>query len=408
MAWILLMADVLRVGPGQKYASIEDAVRDAKAGDVVEVHPLEKNRPYEKVAVYVTQRNLTIRGVPPRKGERVRLSGRGFEYSGDGTTPRAIFQFNRGADGCVLEGFDLSGAHNASHNGAAVRIQDACRVTVRDCDISENDMGIMSGGTAAEQLIEHCRIRKNGDPREPGMSHNLYLGGASVTVRFCEISHSVTGHNVKSRAHVTRVEYSYVHDSANREFDLVDADETETPQSDAVLLGNVIVKAREAAGNRTVVHFGQDGGLEHDGALYLVHNTIVTPYGTPVIDLTAPKARAFVTGNIFWDAGAKAGRQILCEETTRIAGGRNWFSRGFAGLKLDGSIFGEDPGFADPARGDFRLARPAAGILDGGYPVKEVKLPASAEPPLAWQYKPPLGKEKRPSVARPALGAYQR
>ena len=145
--------------------------------------------------------------------------------------PRAIFQFNPEATGCRLEGFELSGAHNESHNGAGVRINQADHVTIHDCSIHDNDMGIMSNGngslaSAVDQRIEHCAIHHNGDLARPGYNHNLYLGGTSVTLRFCEVAHSLTGHNVKSRAHYTRVEYCFVHDSANREFDLVDAAES--------------------------------------------------------------------------------------------------------------------------------------------------------------------------------------
>jgi hypothetical protein len=45
-----------------------------------------------------------------------------------------------------LEGFELNGAHNATHNGAAVRINQANGVTIRDCLIHHSDMGIMSNG----------------------------------------------------------------------------------------------------------------------------------------------------------------------------------------------------------------------------------------------------------------------
>ena len=130
-------------------------------------------------------------------------------------------------------------------------------------------MGVMSNGdgtpnAAADQRIEYCEIHHNGDPAEPGQNHNLYLGGTSVTLSFCEIHSSLTGHNVKSRAHQIRVQYCFIHDSANRELDLVDSDDTARPESHALLLGNIIVKSPQCAGNRSVIHFGQDGGKERD------------------------------------------------------------------------------------------------------------------------------------------------
>jgi hypothetical protein len=111
----------LEVGPGKPYARIEEANARARPGDVILVHPRENGMPYEQTAVFVRQPDLTFRAVPGRNGRRVTISGKGFEYSGSGNVPRAIFQFNPGTDRCTLEGFELTGAHNRSHNGAGVR-----------------------------------------------------------------------------------------------------------------------------------------------------------------------------------------------------------------------------------------------------------------------------------------------
>ena len=121
-------------------------------------------------------------------------------------------------------------------------------------------MAHAEAGTAVNQLIEHCEIHSNGDDRLPGFNHNLYLGGTSVTLRFSEVHHALTGHNVKSSAHFNRIEYSYVHHSNNREFDLVGASDNAPPGSHSVLLGNIIAKDPRAWGNRAVIHFGQQGG----------------------------------------------------------------------------------------------------------------------------------------------------
>ncbi|MFO1489760.1 MAG: right-handed parallel beta-helix repeat-containing protein [Kiritimatiellia bacterium] len=304
------------VGAGGTHARIEEAVGAAAPGDVILVHPQAGNQAYQKVALAVNTPRLTIKAAGGA-GERIPLNGAGGDYSGRGPVPRAIVQFNPGADGCVLEGFELLGAHNESHNGAGVRINQADDVTIRSCDIHHNDMGIMSNGDAAQgaagnQLIENCLVHHNGDPQEPGQNHNLYLGGTSVVLRGCDVHSSLTGHNVKSRAHRTLVTACYIHDSANRELDLVDGKgDTTAPGSDAVLAGNIIVKNPECPGNRAVIHFGQDGGHEHDGTLYLIHNTIVTPFVSPVVQLSAPKARAQLFNNIVWDGGRHRNGQVL-------------------------------------------------------------------------------------------------
>jgi len=412
----------VHVGPGKDFSRIEEALARAQSGDTILVHPQAGGAPYEKTAVFVAKSRITFKAVAGKPGDRVALSGTGFDYSGRGSVPRAIFQFNPGADGCVLEGFDLSDAHNESHNGAGVRINQANDVTVRNCRIHANDMGIMSNGdgtarTATNQRIEGCLIHSNGNKAEPGYNHNLYLGGTSVTLIACEVHSSLTGHNVKSRAHQTTVIACYVHDSSNREFDLVDAKgDTTAPNSNAYLVGNVIVKASACEGNRAVIHFGQDGGNEHDGTITLIHNTIVTPFISPVVSLDAPKARANFLNNIIWDAGSGQHGQKLAEmgkagkDAARGTG--NWVSAGFAadasGLGWTRTVTanrGEAPPFADSAHGDFHLAKTDPLIVDQGETLDRKLLETIGG--KLYQYKSPQGKEDRPARGKADLGAYE-
>lgn len=411
----------LDVGPGKPFARVEDALAKVKPGDTILVHPLPDNRPYGKTALSLNQPRITIRSAGTG-ANRVVLSGDGFDYSGRGSTPRAIVQFNPQADGCVLDGFVLTGAHNDSANGAGVRINQANDVTVRDCVIHGNDMGIMSGGNgtdsaAANQLIENCLIHSNGNDKRAGYNHNLYLGGTSVTVIGCEIHSSLTGHNLKSRAHQTNVMACYIHDSANRELDLVDGKgDTTRPGSDALVAGNIIVKAPRCRGNRGVIHFGQDGGNDHDGTLWLVHNTIVTPFISPVVTLSSRGAQAQFWNNIVWDSGAKQNGQSLLESTKAVqapqpAGGTsNWLASGFRDssrkLNLDKTFVADAnaaPPFAGAARGDYRLGKTDPAIVDQGQPLPEALLKRLPNP--LRQYRSPSGHVPRPITERPDLGA---
>ncbi|HEY8666628.1 MAG TPA: right-handed parallel beta-helix repeat-containing protein [Tepidisphaeraceae bacterium] len=427
-------AEDLHVGPGQVYARVEEALAKAKAGDSVLVHAPAEGKAYSQVAVLVRKAKITFRGVGKKKGERVALSGEGFDYSGDGAVSRAIFQFDPGASGCVVEGFELTGAHNGSHNGAGVRINQANSVTIRDCEIHDNDMGIMSNGDASAtemakrtgrgQLIESCAIHHNGSTKEPGQNHNLYLGGTSVTLRGCEVYSSLTGHNVKSRAHYTRVEYCYVHDSANREIDLVDDKiNTELEHSDAVLLGNIIVKDPKCAGNRAVIHFGQDGGHEHNGTLYLVQNTILTPFVSPVVQVSAAGASVDLVNNLICDPTGKQAKQVLAERFAKakaengrqlVRGSNNFMSNSFhdatwaKGLaKLAPAHF--VPKFVEAAKGNYRPAE--RGEMEMGETIKNIRF-AGADGEMEamgemYEYKPPLAVRKIATPARPMCGAQQ-
>ena len=422
-------AKTLEVGDGKPFDRIEKANAAAKPGDVILVYPLKNQRPYERTAVFVQQRSITFRAVPGTGKSRVQVSGKEFDFSGSGSTPRAIFQFNRGADGCTLEGFELSGAHNESHNGAGVRINQANRTAIRRCAIHNNDMGVMSNGdgtanAAAEQCLEYCEIHHNGDPAEPGQNHNLYLGGTSVTLSFCEIHSSLTGHNVKSRAHQIRVQYCFIHDSANRELDLVDSDDTARPESHALLLGNIIVKNPQCAGNRSVMHFGQDGGKARDGTVFAYFNTVVTPFLSPVVELSAPQAKAELVGNLIASGGAKQRNQQIAAvragaKIENFTGEENWFSGDFAvpgrsGLTLQKNRFSPAKSdlFADPAKSDYRLAEQALPEAKTTRALDQLKIPpvlalrgSDSSAPLTWQYRHPADKEKRTDAKALVIGA---
>ncbi len=424
------VAATLEVGPGKAFSRIEEATHEASPGDVILVYPQPDGQSYTETAVYVRNRNLTFRAVPADDSRWVKVSGKGFDYSGRGSVPRAIFQFNRGADDCVLEGFELFGAHNDSHNGAGVRINSANNITVRKCNVHHNDMGIMSGGdgtsrTAINQQIIDCTIHHNGDASHPGYNHNVYLGGTSVTLSGCEIHSSLTGHNVKSRAHHTRVQYCYVHHSSSREFDLVDSTDTARPGSHAVLMGNIIVKDPLCSANRAVLHFGQDGGREHNGTVYLMFNTIVTPFISPVVELSSPSAKAHLLGNLVWDGGNRQNNQKIANARSgaserNVTGKSNWFSGGFTDLAKTNL----DPKanlirrvatavFVDPEQHDYRLTDQMARAMTTRLSVSQIEIPATPgfrktdrQGLLTHQYRHPNSTEKRPSEKTLTLGAF--
>jgi hypothetical protein len=230
---------------------------------------------------------------------------------------------------------------------------------------------------------------------------------------------------VKSRAHHTRVEYCYIHDSANREFDLVDAADTERPESHAVVLGCVVVKNPESKGNRTVLHFGQDGGKGHDGTVTLAFNTIVTPFISPVVELSTPGAKARLIGNLVTDGGRRqANQRVLAvrggAKPENASAPYNLFSGGFSapeGADFDATANRFErfagPLFRDAERHDYRMRLEFAVRLTSGIRAAKIELPAfpGAEQgafgqPLQWQYVHPAQKQPRATGADPIAGAY--
>ena len=416
-------SSTLQVGPSKPYSRIEAAYSAATAGDTILVYPKTAGASYDSVAVYLTKRKLLIRGMSSLNA-RVPLSGIGYDYSGVGSIPRAMFQFNQGADSCTVENFDISGCHNGSYNGAAFRINQVNDVTLRNCEIHANDMGLMSNGTvaansAANQIIENCIVHDNGNTSNPGYNHNFYMGGTSVAIRGCNVYGATTGHDVKSRAHITIVEGCYVHDCQNREFDLVDDNGVTTaPGSHALIAGCVIVKAPNASGNKTTIHFGQDGGFDHTGTLYVVHCTILTPYISPVVDLSAPGAGVSFTNCLVLDPTGTTNGQVLVNARngavmSNASGHYMWMSSGFsapAGGTFDHVAIGAAgslPRFMDAASGNYALKDSAAGIVDAGLDYASISLPQQVAGRQLVAFQVPLGFFNRTFFGKPDIGAYE-
>ncbi|CAN5379338.1 hypothetical protein BH11ARM1_BH11ARM1_02510 [soil metagenome] len=248
---------IFAVGDGQTYSRIEDALRAAHEGDTIDVYPIIGG--YSKTALLIKTPGLTIEGVGKHQ---VLIRGDDFDYSGSGQVPRAIFQV--AADRVTIKNFDLARAHNQSYNAAGIRIDAASNVTVKDCDIRGNDMGVMSNGIkgnphAAENLLfENCDVHENGNEKDAGYNHNFYLGGTSATISNCRISNALTGHNVKSRLHYLLIKECLIDGAENREIDLVDSWDTERPNSNVVIQKTFIKKSSSQKGNHEVVHFGQE------------------------------------------------------------------------------------------------------------------------------------------------------
>ena len=423
----------LLVGSGLEYSRIEDALAVASEGDTILVYPLDGGVPYEEPAVYVDKANIIFKGVYFPGESRVVLDGAGYDYSGVGSIPRAIFQFQPGADGCVVEGFELTGAHNTSYNGAGVRINQANHVTIRDCEIHDNDMGLMSNGngttdTAVNQVIEFCHVHHNGNEAHAGFNHNFYMGGTSVTVRGCEVNNSLTGHNIKSRARFNRVEWCYVHDSANREFDLVDAaGDTDYWGADSVIIGCLIVKDPACTGNRAVINFGQDIGNDHKGTLWVVNNTIVTPFISPVVNPSASSAGARLYNNLVWDTdNGQTGQQLITlsgdAQAAAVQGSDNWLPYGMeiidgTGIDLEAihmAANGENPPFSGGTAPDitdngWQLGSTDPNIMDAGTAFVDLSLPAGTgqEPgDVLYAYRDYLWLAERPEDTMTTLGAF--
>lgn len=400
-----ITGNVIQVGPSRQCKTIASAVAKANAGTTVVVDPGTYNECFKVKGAGTAAAPIRILGVSGPNGERPLIDGNGVVLSGVGPTPRALIQIE--GEHVVVENLELKNARNGN-NGAGVRMNGSTFATVRNCKITYCDMGIQ-GGDKETALIERSEVAFNGTKDYDGYSHNFYMIGNTVVLRECFVHDSLFGQNFKSRARYNELWYNYICDSEEGEIGLIDDKETEQPNSNGVLVGNLVV-SKVRGGNRNAskyIDFGTDTGKKHDGTLYCFHNTFIA--GTPrvtFVGLSTPDVKAVLINNIFWGSD-----KIAAGKSADIKGSNNLFdSGGNPPGGLTNSIKIGDAGWVDQAKRDFHL-RPGSPCINVGAPADQLvymnskgqKFTAVAD----RQPLPPLNVEPRAKNGPPDAGAYE-
>ena len=257
-----LRAATYDVGAGQPFLTLA-SLPVLQPGDIVNI----QCGTYHEVRIWAasgTAANpITLRGVC--SSGRPVIDGSGLDTSGNGG-PRGDWEI-QGAY-YQIENMEFKNARNGN-NGAGLRIMNAW-VTVTNCKMDYNDMGIMTSTTIVDNvLIQNTEIAYNGTGASDGLSHNVYLtSGGTITFSYCYIHDSVSGENFKSRAHYTQLFYNYIAYGAESEVEGVDLSDTVGPNSNMTMIGNLLVSTPNRTMNTTkFINFGQDDGGTHNGTL---------------------------------------------------------------------------------------------------------------------------------------------
>jgi hypothetical protein len=124
-------------------------------------------------------------------------------------------------------------------------------------------------------------------------------------------------------------------------------------EGNTLWIGNVIIKRRVGPSQRRILGVGDGTGVAA-GTLVMVNNTIISTTPADIYLFTQEKSTCNVVlvNNVF------AGPSIHFLDRHgkgAITGSNNWFQTGMEiPDTLTGSIFGDDPGFADAPGGAFR------------------------------------------------------
>ena len=321
------LAATLRVGPTRTYTTISSAAAAAQSGDSV----LIDAGTYTGDVCSWNASNLVVRGV----GGRPILNANGLNAAGKGTWVVVGGNF-------TAENIEFYGATCVDMNGAGIRSDAPGYLVIRNCYFHDNQDGVLAG--ADSMLIESCIFDHNGVG--DGYTHNMYIWGRTVTVRYTYTHRAVVGHNLKTRGQNNYILYNRIMDesdgTASYSIDVPDCGHT-------YIIGNVIEQGPNT-GNSTIIAYGEESSLNTQD-LYVVNNTIVNDRtaGGNFLSI-AGSTPTKVRNNVFYGAG------------TPWAGGSVTSSNNYVHTAYDNA-----PGFASPSTYDYHLtASSPTSIVDAG------------------------------------------
>ena len=395
------------VGPSRAWKSpcaLAGAVT-LQAGDVVEVDLATYTDACQLNASGTVAAPIILRGVP---GPRPVFDAAGLDLSGAGSVPRAIFQFTGGSH-WLVQHLELKNAHNASDNGAAFRLTaGSLDVVIEDVSVHDCQDGFMSDGVAT-LIVRSSDVFRNG---VAGYSHNFYVQGDSIVLIGNHIHDSVHGQNVKVRSHHALLAYNLIENAGNYEIDLIqNPPQTDAPNANVTLLGNVIIRPSSSDNNSQVILWGTDnaGDPGRNGSLYAINNTfILANASNRLFHAINPAAGSQIhLVNSIVHATAN-GTGLAADATTAaiLVGSNDWISSQVttAGA-LTGGLTGATPGFLSAS--DLHLATGSPAIGAGAAGVTYVDGTGSVVSGVPDQeFAGPLGTRPRAAASALDLGAY--
>jgi hypothetical protein len=277
---------ILRVGPGRPLASPAEAAKVARDGDEIQI----ENAQYRRDVAVWPQSGLRLVGI----GGKPSLLADGASAQG-----KAIWVIQ--GDNVEVVNLLFEGCKVEDDNGAGIRAEGK-RLTVRQCVFRDNETAILTANRPdAELTIEFCELDRN-YTRTGRWMHNIYVGLIDqFSMRYCYVHHGVTGHNVKTRARHSVVEYNLIadHDSGRASYAV------EFPSGGISLLrGNIIQHGRHSE-NPHVVSIGAEDLHWPDNHLEMVHNTLIDelPNHGIFVGLRKPRIALRALNNLFIGPG---------------------------------------------------------------------------------------------------------
>ena len=287
-----------------------------------------------------------------------------------GDRGRGGWQFS-GAANYNLSGIVFRHCRTASFNSAGIRYYNGTtNLYIKDCVFNLDDNGLTGGTQNSEATVEFCEFNANGNTNASLSSptHNIYVYGGYLTMRYCYVHDSVQGENFHIRCRNSTLEYNWFARANNYEGDLMtDDDFTGTGPfvQTLTLRGNVFVQNSLPGNHSQVAVLFNDAGLTNlTLSMHLLYNTFVgvntNSAFVHVSNTNGTQMAAEISHNIIY--GTKT--PVLIENTNFavVTGFNNWLQTNAPAGPLTGSVQSASPGFRNPAAKDYTLTNGSACI----------------------------------------------
>jgi hypothetical protein len=246
-------------GPIGSALSLEDALKQARDGDTVELLPGDY-----KGGLVLENRRLTLRGVP---GKPPLIKGDGKPAEG-----KALWLIRGGQ--VTLQNLEFRGARSADGSGSGVR-QEGGVLVIERCTFYDNEHGLLAVNDDKATLKIEASVFGLAPKVVGGLHHLLNVGRiAQLSVSGSRFQQGFEGHLIKTRARENLIAYNFIHDGrrggASYEIDIANG-------GLATVLGNVIGQGADSQ-NPVMVAYGSEDRVWDRNSLVVAHNTFIN-YG---------------------------------------------------------------------------------------------------------------------------------
>jgi len=363
-------AAIINVSPGDDFTKIESA----NPGDEVVIAP----------GTYAFRVYLTKQATPSNPicihaqnplnppvwdfGNTMLDAAPGSYTAGD--KARGAWQFS-GAKNYTLSGIVFRHCRNAATNSAAIRYYNGTtNLYIKDCLFTLNDVGMTGGTQDSDATVEFCEFNANGNPGGPlsAPTHNIYIYGGFLAMRYCYLHDSAQGQNFHIRCRQATLEYNWFARANNYEGDLMTDDDFSGagPFTQILTLrGNVFVQNSLPGNHSQVIAIFNDGAQTNlTMTLRALYNTFVgvntNSAFVHVSNADGTRMNAEISDNIISGTTLPA----LVENTLKgsATGVNNWLKTNATIGTLTGSVQSASPGFRNAATEDYTLGPGSACI----------------------------------------------